>query len=74
MDEGTQELLMNSVQLVLLLEDRTAPWGGRSPRELTRAYKTFTFRAGTGRVDHEPIVATDSVQLELFPEGTSYGT
>ncbi len=74
MDAGTEDFLMNSDQLVLDLEHRLLPWNGRSPRSLTRAFELFTFRAGTGRVDHEPIVATDSVQLELFPEGTSYGT
>ena len=63
---------VNSEQLVLRLEDRVAPWGGRSPRELTRAWGRFSFvRKGTGRLD--PPISLD-LQLELFPEGTHYGS
>jgi len=48
------------------------PWNGVSPRYLTRAPRKVSFvRSGTGRPDPEASVA---VQLELFPEGTSYGT
>ncbi len=50
------------------------PWDGQSPRGLTRAFSSFTFHAGTGRVNRiaRRLVAGD--QRELFPEGTSYGT
>ncbi len=59
---------MNSAQLMLKLG---MPWGGVSPRYLTRAHKRFSFvRSGTGRSIRTNLV----VQLELFPEGTSYGS
>ena len=61
---------MNSEQLLLRLR---MPWDGYSPRVLTKSSNLFTFQAGTGRSNPEPIRATDVVQLELFPEGTSYG-
>ncbi len=60
---------MNSEQLLLELGE---PWGGISPRYLTRVFGQFSFtRKGMGRPNLEVIRA---VQLELFPEGTSYGT
>ena len=60
---------MNSVQLELRLR---MPWNGYDPRALTRARKFFSFvRKGTGRLNLERIQA---VQLELFPEGTHYGS
>ena len=51
------------------------PWDGRDPRYLTRAFQRFSLSSeGTGRsmedLDRLALVA----QLELFPEGTSYGT
>ena len=47
------------------------PWDGYDPRALTRGSKVISFvRKGTGRTVLEPITA----QLELFPEGTSYGS
>ena len=62
---------MSSEQLSL---DLGMAWNGYSPRSLTRGAISFTFQAGTGRLNLElpqPILA---VQLELFPEGTYYGT
>ena len=60
---------MNSEQLLLELR---MPWNGYDPRSLTDAFQRFSLiREGTGRVNLEPILAT---QLELFPEGTPYGT
>ena len=62
---------MNSEQLQL---DLGMPWNGYDPRSLTRIVQNLTFRAGTGRVNLEPIGAMEGVQLELFPEGTHYGS
>ena len=52
--------------------DLGMPWDGRSPRYLTRAAELFSLASeGTGRsIRDVPLV----VQLELFPEGTSYGS
>ena len=48
------------------------PWDGVDPRYLTRAYSRFSLSSeGTGRLNPEPISAE---QLELFPEGTHYGS
>ena len=48
------------------------PWDGYSPRSLTRASALFSFvRKGTGRSNLE---LSRVVQLELFPEGTHYGS
>jgi len=48
------------------------PWNGQNPRALTRGAKRFSLlRMGTPRPDRGCALA---VQLELFPEGTSYGT
>ena len=62
---------MNSEQLVLKLG---MPWDGRSPRYLTRGFEILSLSsAGTGRsieVAAQPLLVA---QLELFPEGTSYG-
>jgi len=61
---------MNSPQLILVFEDM--PWNGVSPRGLTRAAKRFNFlRKGMAPPKAK---AKDPEQLELFPEGTSYGT
>ncbi len=63
---------MNSEQLRLELG---MPWSGLSPRLLTRAHARFSLASeGTGRSNPEPIAMLKVVQLELFPEGTSYGT
>ena len=60
---------MNSEQLELRLR---MPWDGYTPRSLTRVAKNFSFvRKGTGRVNLD---APQVVQLELFPEGTSFGS
>jgi len=49
-------------------------WNGYSPRSLTGAWNRFSFvREGTGRLNPEPIWPHPD-QLELFPEGTHYGT
>ena len=63
----------SSLLLVEQLElDLRMPWNGVSPRCLTRGSKVFSFlRKGMTRPNPEPIVA---VQLELFPEGTPYGS
>ena len=51
------------------------PWNGYDPRSLTRVAKFLTFQAGMGRVNHEIISdAEEDTQLEVFPEGTHYGT
>ncbi len=60
---------MNSDQLSL---DLRMPWGGYDPRSLTKGANLLTFRAGTGRSNPKPILQV--VQLELFPEGTHYGS
>jgi len=45
------------------------PWDGVSPRYLTKVFGRFSFvRKGTGRVNPD----AQDIQLELFPEGTSY--
>ncbi len=50
------------------------PWHGVSPRYLTRGHKAFSLASeGTGRSILRPNPALHVVQLELFPEGTSYG-
>ncbi len=63
---------MNSQQLWLKLG---MPWDGISPRYLTRAFAAFSLASeGTGRVNLEPSRPVQVIQLELFPEGTSYGS
>ena len=63
---------MISEQLLLKLG---MPWDGISPRYLTRAPKRISLASeGTGRANLEPIRLIESVQLELFPEGTHYGS
>ena len=48
------------------------PWDGFDPRSLTRGFRSSSFiRKGTGRPN---LRASSAVQLELFPEGTSYGS
>ncbi len=59
---------MNSEQLRL---DLGMPWDGKSPRFLTRGFEIFSLASeGTGRLNLD----APAVQLELFPEGTSYGS
>ena len=59
---------MDSEQLLLPLG---MPWDGVSPRYLTKAPKRLSLASdGTG----QPNLAPTAVQLELFPEGTSYGS
>jgi len=48
------------------------PWDGVSPRYLTRSAELFTFAPeGTGRTVRDRF---PDAQLELFPEGTHYGS
>ena len=62
---------MISEQLVLRLG---MPWDGRSPRSLTRVAQALSLASeGTGRVNLESFRPVQVIQLELFPEGTSYG-
>jgi len=59
---------VNSEQLKLELG---MPWDGVSPRLLTKGRLLFSLASeGTGRARQD----ADSAQLELFPEGTHYGT
>jgi len=51
-------------QLELALFDGV-PWGGRSPRGLTRGSSVFIFQAGAG--GHGVVTASDNEQLELWP-------
>ncbi len=53
-------------------ESKSEPWGGRSPRDLTKAAEMFRFREHPANASEMISVGRD--QLELFPEGTSYGT
>ncbi len=48
-----------------------APWGGVSPRTLTKAHLKFSLPSERATW---PILDASGLQLELFPEGTSYGT
>ena len=58
------------MQLSLRLGVKEAPWGGKSPRTLTKAFRIFSLAAdGTP----PPIETPTAVQLELFPEGTPFG-
>ena len=61
--------LRDSNQFELVFKEM--PWNGYSPRGLTKAFGSFSFiREGTGRLSQD----ASAEQLELFPEGTSYGT
>ncbi len=63
---------MISEQLLLELG---MPWDGISPRYLTRAPKRISLSSeGTGRPSQESFQATHADQIELFPEGTHYGS
>ena len=63
---------MISEQLEL---DLRMPWNGVSPRYLTSCFAAFSLSSeGTGRSNLRPLEAIDVDQIELFPEGTSYGT
>ena len=50
------------------------PWDGYDPRSLTRVRISLTSWQGTGRSIQEQVGRPDVAQLELFPEGTSYGS
>ena len=47
------------------------PWQGRPVRELTRGANLYTFTARGAPADTSCEIVE---QLELFPEGTPYGT
>ena len=47
------------------------PWEGQHPRVLTRGFFFCTFAARGAPAE---LGRLDAVQLELFPEGTHYGT
>ena len=52
--------------------DLRMPWDGFDPRALTKGSIMFSFlRKGMTRPDLE---ANEAVELELFPEGTHYGS
>ena len=61
-----RELELDDVRKVVV-------WSGRSPRELTRAYKAFSFvREGMGRLDQDAtcpgdLEQEDPLQGVLFP-------
>ena len=57
---------MNSTQLDLWQAELVAmPWGGQSPRALTRAAKRFIFKA---RAVKDERFFSDPTQLKLFDE------
>jgi len=61
-------LVVTAEQLKLSLG---MPWDGVDPRYLTRGHEFVSFTSeGTGR----PNLEARAVQLELFPEGTHYGS
>ncbi len=68
---GLEEPIRDSDQLDLwgleVVAVSRLPWGGRSPRDLTRARKALFSSQGAQKSVSE-LVATD--QLELFPEAT----
>ena len=54
--------------------DPDLPWGGRSPRVLTRAYKEFSLRHETSSVGEEPSRDGDQLideQYRRFIHGSS---
>ena len=62
---------MNSEQLKLKLG---MPWDGVSPRYLTSSSRAFSLASErTTWPVQEPDQTLLAAQLELFPEGTSYG-
>ena len=63
---------VNSEQLQLALG---MPWNGVSPRYLTKVHERFSLASeGTGRANLDPVRPIERLQLELFPEGTHYGS
>ena len=59
-------------QLELELDDARLriPWGGRSPRSLTKCGKLFSLQAlPTGGLNRG-----DALQWQMFLKGTHYGT
>ena len=69
--EGAEEhrQAAHGEQLSLDLERSVyMPWGGRSPRSLTKAYKRFTFHVRHGPVD--PFAAVDKAPPKGDPHGS----
>ena len=67
---GASNTSVNSVQLSLPLD--LGPWDGVSPRYLTRVHKVFSFpRERMTWPTQDPI---HGLQIEMFPEGTPYGS
>ncbi len=63
---------MTSEQLKLELG---MPWDGYTTRGLTKCARIFTFQAGHGPAEPvNELSGAEAVQLELFPEGTHYGS
>jgi len=61
-------LIADGEQLSLKLK---MPWEGVSPRYLTKGHSALSLASdGAPR----PIRNANGLQLELFPEGTSYGS
>ena len=58
---------MIAIQLDLFDDVVRSPWGGRSPRGLTRAARSLIFKAGAAK-KHERFVL-DPQQYDLFDEG-----
>ncbi len=61
-------MVRRTAQLQLELDDvrKVLPWGGRSPRELTRSFETFRFATeGMGRLDLDASHVGDNKQEEL---------
>ena len=61
-------------QVYLELDDRrrVVPWDGRSPRELTRAWNTFTLKAQAGRVHERACIGREQLML-VFENKSSRG-
>ena len=74
--EGSEEHDCTEVQLHVKSEQLRLklgmPWDGVSPRCLTRGFERLSLASeGTGRSIGD---AVPSIQMELFPEGTHYGS
>ncbi len=62
---------MNSEQLLLELDDERVriPWGGRSPRELTKCGKLFIL----SELPTGGLIQIDPKQFTLFLQGSPHG-
>ncbi len=59
---------------VMARSSSSEPWGGRSPRDLTKAAEMFRFREPPANASGMSDCKVAKDQLEMFPEGTHYGT